>query len=188
VPEAEFKIDAGEICVRGPMVMLGYYNNPEATAEVIVDGWFHTGDLGFIDEDGFLFIQGRKKAVIVTANGKNVYPEEIEYQLNRSPFILESLVWEGPDAHKYCEEVHAIIVPDIAFFDQYLAKQDKKISEHEVEEILKQEVRKQCGRLANYKRVQRFTVQWEEFEKTTTRKIKRYLYTSKIRPVSGKHE
>ncbi len=188
VPSAEFKIDNGEICVRGPMVMLGYYNNPEATAEVIVDGWFHTGDLGFIDEDGFLFIQGRKKAVIVTANGKNVYPEEIEYQLNRSPFILESLVWEGPDAHKYCEEVHAIIVPDIAYFDQYLAKQGKKISEHEVEEILKQEVRKQCGRLANYKRVQRFTVQWEEFEKTTTRKIKRYLYTSKIRPVSGKHE
>jgi long-chain acyl-CoA synthetase len=186
IPGAVFKIEEGEICIRGPMVMLGYYKNPEATAEVIRNGWFHTGDLGYFDEDGFLFIQGRKKAVIVTANGKNVYPEEVEAQLNRSPFILESLVWEGPDAHKYCEEVHAIIVPNIQYFDQYLSKQGSKISEEEVEKILKEEVKRLCGKLANYKKVKKFTIQWEEFEKTTTRKIKRYLYTSKIRPVGGR--
>ena len=186
IPGSEFKIEEGEICVRGPMVMLGYYKNEEATKEVIRNGWFHTGDLGYFDEEGFLFIQGRKKAVIVTANGKNVYPEEVEAQLARSPFILESLVWEGPDAHKYCEEVHAIIVPNIQNFDQYLAKEGKKISEEEVEKILKDEVKRQCGKLANYKKVKKFTIQWEEFEKTTTRKIKRYLYTSKIRPVGGR--
>ena len=186
IPGSEFKIEEGEICVRGPMVMLGYYKNEESTKEVIRNGWFHTGDLGYFDEDGFLFIQGRKKAVIVTANGKNVYPEEVEAQLARSPFIFESLVWEGPDAHKYCEEVHAIIVPNIQYFDQYLAKEEKKISEEEVEKILKDEVKRQCGKLANYKKVKKFTIQWEEFEKTTTRKIKRYLYTSKIRPVGGR--
>jgi long-chain acyl-CoA synthetase len=186
IPGADFKIEEGEICVRGPMVMLGYYKNEEATREVIRHGWFHTGDLGYFDEEGFLFIQGRKKAVIVTANGKNVYPEEVEAQLCRSPFIFESLVWEGPDAHKYCEEVHAIIVPNIQYFDQYLAKEGKKISEEEVEIILKDEVKRQCGKLANYKKVKKFTIQWEEFEKTTTRKIKRYLYTSKIRPVGGR--
>jgi len=186
IPDAEFKIQDGEICVRGPMVMLGYYNNPEATAEVIRDGWFHTGDLGYIDEDGFIFIQGRKKAVIVTQNGKNIYPEEVEAQLNRSPFILESLVWEGPEADKYCEEIHAIIVPNITYFDQYLAREGKQISDEEVEKILKDEVKAQSSRLANYKRVKRFTIQWEEFEKTTTKKIKRYLYTSKIRQVGGR--
>ncbi len=183
LPEAEFRIIDGEICVRGPMVMLGYYNNPEATREVIQDGWFHTGDLGYFDNDGFLYIQGRKKAVIVTANGKNIYPEEVEAQLNKSSFILESLVWEGPESTKYCEEVHAIIVPNIEHFDQYLNKRGKKITEEEVEQILKDEVKRQCSGLANYKRVKRFTIQWEEFEKTTTRKIKRYLYTSKIRKV-----
>jgi len=186
MPSAEFKIIDGEICVRGPMVMLGYYNDEGATNEVIRDGWFHTGDLGYIDDDGFLFIQGRKKAVVVLASGKNIYPEEVEAQLDKSPFILESLVWEGPEASKYSEEVFAIIVPNIEHFDQYLGKHGKKISDSEVDKILKEEVKKYCSKLANYKRVKRFTIQWEEFEKTTTRKIKRYLYTSKIREVSGK--
>lgn len=186
IPGAEFKVVDGEFCVRGPMVMLGYYNNLEATKEVLKDGWLYTGDLGYIDAEGFLFIQGRKKAVIVTANGKNVYPEEVEAQLNKSPFILESLVWEGPDATKYCEEVHAIIVPNIEYFDRYLGRQERKITEAEVEKILKEEVKRSCAKLANYKKVKKFTIQWAEFEKTTTRKIKRFLYTSKIRQVAGR--
>lgn len=185
LPGTEIRILDGEICVKGPVVMLGYYQNPEATAEVIRDGWLHTGDLGYLDEDGFLFIQGRKKAVIVTANGKNIYPEEVEAQLNQSPFILESLVWEGPESDKYCEEVHAIIVPDIEHFDEHLSRRGLKISEEEVEKVLKAEVNRLCSKMANYKRVKRFNIQWQEFEKTTTRKVKRYLYTSKIRQVAG---
>lgn len=186
LPGVEVKIMDGEICVRGPLLMLGYYNNPEATAELIQDGWLHTGDLGYVDAEGFLYIHGRKKAVVVTSNGKNIYPEEVEAQLNQSPYILESLVWEGPEAHKYCEEVHAIIVPNIQYFDETLGSQGVKISDEEVEKALKKEVSRLCSKLANYKRVQRFTIQWQEFEKTTTKKIKRYLYTNKIKPVAGK--
>ncbi len=185
LPQVEIKIIDGEICVKGPVVMKGYYNNPEATAEVIKNGWFHTGDLGFFDKDGFLYINGRKKSMIVTANGKNIYPEEIEAHLNKSPFILESIVWEGPEATKYCEEVHAIIVPDVEYFDQYLSKQGKQMTEEIVEKILDHEVKKACSKLASYKRVKKFTIHWNEFEKTTTKKIKRYLYTSKIRSISN---
>lgn len=185
LPGVELKIADGEVLAKGDMVMLGYHQNPEATAEVLQDGWLRTGDLGYLDHDGFLFIQGRKKAVIVLSSGKNVYPEEVEYHLNQSPYILESLVWEGPDAGRYCEEVHAILVPDIAYFDEQFGKQGRTISEDDVTRILKDEVNRICSRLANYKRIRKFTVQWEELEKTTTRKIKRYLYTGKILPVNG---
>ena len=83
----------GEICLRGPMVMMGYYNDPEATAECMENGWLHTGDLGYLDADNYLYITGRKKNVIIAANGKNVFPEEIEEKLGRSPYIEECMVW-----------------------------------------------------------------------------------------------
>jgi long-chain acyl-CoA synthetase len=184
LPSMEVRIEDGEICARGPSVMLGYFEDPEATAEAVVDGWMHTGDLGYFDEEGFLHIQGRKKAVIVLKNGKNVYPEEVEYYLNGSPFILESLVWEGPEATGgEVEEVHAILVPDLEKVDQHFQQQGVPLSDERVEELLKREVRRQCLRLSHYKRVRRFTIRWEEFDKTTTRKIKRYLYTEKIKKI-----
>jgi long-chain acyl-CoA synthetase len=184
LPSMEVRIEDGEICARGPNVMLGYFEDPEATADVLVDDWMHTGDLGYFDEEGFLHIQGRKKAVIVLKNGKNVYPEEVEYLLNQSPYILESLVWEGPEAGGgEVEEVHAILVPDLEKVDQYFQQQGVALSDERVEELLKREVRRQCLRLSHYKRVRRFTVRWEEFDKTTTRKIKRYLYTEKIKNI-----
>ena len=184
LPHMEVRIEDGEICARGPSVMLGYFEDPEATAEAVVDGWMHTGDLGYLDEEGFVHIQGRKKAVIVLKNGKNVYPEEVEYYLNQSPYILESLVWEGPEATGgEVEEVHAILVPDLEKVDQYFQQQGVPLSDERVEELLKREVRRQCLRLSHYKRVRRFTIRWEEFDKTTTRKIKRYLYTEKIKKI-----
>lgn len=182
VPSVEVKILDGEICARGPSIMTGYYKDPEATREVIRDGWFHTGDLGYLDRDGFLYVQGRKKAVIVLTNGKNVYPEEVEFHLNQSPFILESLVWEGPEIHKgKVEEVHAIIVPDLERFDRYCKEQNVTLADELVEEVIRKEVRRQCLRLTHYKRVRKFTIRWEEFDKTTTRKIKRYLYTERVK-------
>ena len=99
LPGVDIKIDEqdengiGEILIRGKNVMLGYYNNPEATAEAIQDGWFHSGDYGYIDKDGFVYITGRKKNVIVTKNGKNIFPEEIETYLNRQPIVAESMVY-----------------------------------------------------------------------------------------------
>ena len=173
-----------EICAQGPNIMSGYYQRPEATAEVLHDGWFHTGDLGYLDDEGFLHIHGRKKAVIVLSNGKNVYAEEVEACLNRSPFVLESLAWEGPEAPAgKVEEVHATIVPNREEFDKYGKESGAELSDQLVEDVLKREIRQQCAVLPRYKRVRKFTIRWEEFDKTTTRKIKRYLYTEKVKRV-----
>jgi long-chain acyl-CoA synthetase len=186
LPSVEIRIaDDGEICARGPNIMTGYYRKPDATAEILKDGWFHTGDLGYLDSDGFLFIHGRKKAVIVLNNGKNVYAEEVEATLNRSPFVLESLAWEGPDAGGKVEEVYATIVPDREEFDRYSKAQNKELTEELVEETLRAAIREECSTLAPYKRVRSFAIRWEEFDKTTTRKIKRYLYTEKTKQVSA---
>ncbi len=177
----EIKIQDGEILARGEIVMPGYYQNPEATGETIRDGWLHTGDLGYLDEDGFLFINGRKKSVIVTPNGKNVYPEEIEAQLNQSPFVLESLVWGGPQDDPLQVEVQAIIVPDSEAFDQEYGAAG--YGEEKIRRKINGEVKRICSEMANYKKVKKFTLRQAEFEKTTTKKIKRYLYTGKQQSV-----
>jgi long-chain acyl-CoA synthetase len=185
LPSVEIRgAEDGEILARGPNVMSGYYLKPEATAEVLRDGWFYTGDLGYFDEDGFLHIHGRKKAVIVLANGKNVYAEEVEACLNRSPFVLESLAWEGPDAPSgKVEEVQATIVPNREEFDRLCKERGVEFTDQLVDEVLRREIHEQCAPLLPYKRVRKFTIRWEEFDKTTTRKIKRYLYTEKPRRV-----
>ena len=102
LPDVEIKIDEpneqgiGEVIVKGPNIMLGYYDNKEATDEVLIDGWFHTGDLGYYDKDGYLFITGRKKNVIVLKNGKNIYPEELEILIARLPYVAENMVFGRP--------------------------------------------------------------------------------------------
>lgn len=168
----------GEILARGPNVMRGYYNNPEATRQALAGGWLHTGDLGYVDEDGFLFIQGRKKAVIVTPAGKKVYPEEVEAEISKSPYILECLVWGDGSAEPGAEvEIEAIVVPNTEYFVEQGLEKHGAIDSGKVEEILRAEVKRRCQNLAPFKRVTRLAVRHEEFEKTTTRKIKRYLYT-----------
>ncbi|MEJ2082704.1 MAG: AMP-binding protein, partial [Acidobacteriota bacterium] len=118
LPNAEVRIVDDEILVKGPCVMKGYFRNESATQEALSDGWLRTGDLGHFDRDGFLFISGRRKSVIVTPNGKNVYPEEVEGVLNQSEFVLESLVWGGPEEDPSLTEVQAIVVPDPEAFDR----------------------------------------------------------------------
>lgn len=182
LPGVEVRIDeSGEILVRGPIVMKGYYRNPEATAETIRDGWLCTGDLGYL-EDGFLFINGRKKSVIVTPSGKNVYPEEIEAALNQSPYILESLVWGGDRGPSAEVEIQAIIVPDQEAFDSEYGASGH--GEAKIQEIIGKEVKRIARDMANYKRIKKFTLRFEEFEKTTTKKIKRYLYTGSSQSVA----
>ncbi len=184
VPSAEIKIVDDEILVKGPCVMLGYYKNKAATDEVLVDGWLHTGDLGYVDNEGFLFINGRRKSVIVTPNGKNVYPEEIEYILGESKFILESLVWGGVDQDPARTEVQAIIVPNTDGFDEEFGASN--YDDEKMEAVIAQVVKSANKKLANYKRIKQFSLRSEEFEKTTTRKIKRYLYTAKTTPIDRK--
>ncbi len=185
IPGVELKIvepDAngiGEIAAKGPNLMQGYYKNPAATQAVMRDGWFLTGDLGYIDGRGCLFITGRAKNVIVSAAGKNIYPEEVEAQLLKSPYIAEVLVIGEMNPQTEREEVHAMIYPASEAFDEYSARHKVKVDESLVERILKEEVRRECSNLADYKRVKHFSVREEEFPKTTTKKIKRYLFAGK---------
>ncbi len=183
VPNAEIKIVDDEIVVKGPCVMQGYYKNQAATDEVLKDGWLHTGDLGYLDKDGFLFINGRRKSVIVTPNGKNIYPEEIEFILGESEFVLESLVWGGKDPDPAKTEVQAIIVPNTDGFDAEFGA--SAYDDSKIEEVIANVVKETNKKLANYKKIKQFSLRTEEFEKTTTRKIKRYLYTAKTTSVNG---
>ena len=176
-PNAE---GVGEIWVKGPNIMLGYYNNLEATSQVITDGWYHTGDLGCIEEDGALRICGRAKNLIVTANGKNVYPEEVENEMLNSPFIEEIMVY-GHKVDKISEEVYAIIYPSQDGLDAYALEHDSgPLSLPDVEEIIRRELLERGKALADYKRIKRFTLREDEFPKTTTRKIKRFVVEADI--------
>ncbi len=176
----------GEIVVRGPMVMKGYYKNPKETAKVLKDGWFYTGDLGWIDKDGFLYIAGRAKNVIVTKGGKNVFPEEIEEKLLKSPFIEEVLV-VGRQTDKGEEYIHAIVYPNFEELDRYAAEHAmESLSEEEIEDIIRKEIRQLTAELPPYKSVSSFEIIEEEFPKTSTRKIKRYLFQHKIVGVGAK--
>ena len=179
LPGIEVRIDeagsdgVGEIVVKGPNVMLGYYEDPENTAKAVRDGWFHTGDLGYIDSDGFVHITGRKKNVIVTKNGKNIYPEEIETLLVKSPYIKECIVF-GKDDPVYGDiVVSATIVPDMDVIEAEHGGQ--RPGEEELHDIIRREIKEVNKSLVTYKYVKDFDLRFEEFAKTTTKKIKRYV-------------
>ena len=159
----------GEICVDGPMVMLGYYKNKKATALVKSGGVFHTGDLGYCDSGGNYHITGRSKNVIVTKGGKNIYPEEIEYYLNSDPIILESLIF-GEDA-KGDESVVAQVVPDEDAIKEKLQKEE--LTHDDISNAVSDAVRVVNKKLPSYKSIRRFSIRRKEFEKTSTQKIKR---------------
>ncbi len=163
----------GELAFRGPMIMKGYYEDPEATQEVLdPDGWLKTGDLGYRDKKGYLYICGRVKNLIVTPAGKNVYPEEIEACINRSPFVLESMVYGYNKGAG--EEVRAVIVPDYEAIGGYSS--GKRQSGQDINKLISREVKKANKMLAPFKRVVSFTLMDEEFPKTSIRKIKRHLF------------
>lgn len=167
----------GEIIVRGDNVMQGYYNNPEETAKVLVDGWYHTGDLGRFDEAGYLVISGRKKSLIVNREGKNIYPEEVERQVLESAYVLECLAmgYREPDEDAG-ERVGLVVVPNLEVFDAREEQEGRRLSDQQIEALVREDVREKLAALSDYKRPRKIEVRFEEFEKTTTQKIKRYLY------------
>ncbi|MDR3242933.1 MAG: AMP-binding protein [Clostridiales Family XIII bacterium] len=167
------KSGIGEIICRGDSVMLGYYADPEETARVIVDGWLHTGDFGYLDKDGFLYVTGRKKNIIVTKNGKNISPEELEYYLLKSPYIQEAVVWGKPDERSGDLIINAAVVPDLEFLRETQMRGDQ--DEASLRKILSEEIDAVNEKMPPYKRIKKFVLRTEEFEKTSTKKIKRHL-------------
>lgn len=159
----------GEIICKGPSVMIGYYDNPEATAEVLKDGWLYTGDYGRFDDEGFLYVCGRKKNVIVTKNGKNIFPEEIEQLLMEQPFIEEVLVYGTIDKRDGDVIVRAEVYPNYEVIREQLGE----ITEDGIKDTIKDSIEQINDKMPAYKRVKRFKLREDEFEKTTTRKIKR---------------
>ena len=179
LPGVEVRIDnpssegIGEIIAKGPNVMAGYYKNQGATESVLKDGWFYTGDLGYMDSENFLYITGRKKNVIVTKNGKNIYPEEIETLLNRSPYIKESMVVGENEEDSGDTIVSAVIVPDMDKINEEFM--DENINPDSIKNLIQNEIKAVNKGLVNYKYIKKFTLRETEFAKTTTRKIKRYM-------------
>ena len=179
LPNVEAKINfpdpetgIGEICVRGGMLMLGYYNNPEATAEVIdSDGWFHTGDLGRVDKKGRYYICGRSKNVIVTKNGKNIFPEELEYHMERALPVEECLV-VGVENAKNDTIIKAIVYPNLDEIKELLGKSE--LTKSDVRGAISEIVAQVNKMLPPFKRISKFALRENEFVKTTTQKIKRF--------------
>lgn len=168
----------GEIITKSDSIMSGYYNNQEATDEVIIDGWFHTGDLGYIDNENYLHITGRKKNVIVTKNGKNIFPEELEFYINRNEYVEESLVWGKGDDISGETYVYAEIRPQHEAVEEVLGSQH---TYEQVHQFFQKEIDKINKQLPFYKKIRKIHIRDEEFAKTTSKKIKRHLEMSKER-------
>lgn len=170
-PDVKVRIDSadpenvpGEILVQGRNVFMGYYKNPTATEAALQDGWLHTGDMGVMDKDGFLYIKGRSKTMILGPSGQNIYPEEIESSINNLPYVSESLVISDHGV------LTALIYPD---FDQLAADQ---ISNDRIQDVLKEKIQVTNMEMPDYCKITRVEIFPEEFEKTPKRSIKRYLY------------
>jgi long-chain acyl-CoA synthetase len=170
-PRMTLKIDStdpqnipGEILAKGDNVMLGYYKNEEATAETLVDGWYHTGDLGIIDAEGNVFIKGRSKNMLLGASGQNIYPEEIEDKLNSLPMVQECVVIQKG------EKLYALIYPDMD------TAKAQNLSEEDLKTIMEENRKELNTQIPAYEQICGVKIMDKEFEKTPKRSIKRFLY------------
>lgn len=174
-PEDGASPASGEVAIRGPIVMQGYYNRPDATAAVLRDGWLLTGDLGYLDAHGNLFITGRKKEIIVLSSGKNIYPEEIENHYLKSPIIKEICVMglQSRPGEPYAEKLHAVLVPN---FD---VLRERKIVN--TKEIIRFDIETLSAQLPATKRILSYEIWQHELPRTTTRKLKRFEIEQRVR-------
>ena len=188
-PSVELKIDEpnengiGEIIAKADSIMLEYYGDEEATKEAIIDGWFHTGDLGYFDKDGFLFIAGRKKTVIVLKNGKNIYPEEIEALLGRIDGVKESFVYGVPANN--ADEKESKINAEIVYEKERMKELIETDDEEKIKEYMWEHVKEINKTMPSYKYIREIIVTDQELIKTTTQKVKRH---EEIKKVLGKQE
>ena len=170
----------GEILIKGPTVMLGYYEDEEATAKVMQDGYFCSGDIGRMDEDGYIYITGRSKNVIVTQNGKNIYPEEIELTLGNIPEISECMVYGKKESEEDDHDKELIITAKIIpNYEKIEELYGKDLSDEEIHKIIWNKVKENNKKLTSYKAVKQIEIKKDEFEKTTTMKIKRFAEINK---------
>lgn len=170
IPGIEIKIDnpneegIGELIVKGPVVMLGYYENEEETAKVLKDGWFYTGDLAYKDDDGFIFIAGRQKNVIVLKNGKNVYPEEIETLVGNLPYVKECMVYGKP------KDDDLVVSIKVVYDTEHFKEKEKD----EIEKVIWDDIKEINKLMPTYKHIKNLLITDEEMIKTTTAKVKRF--------------
>ena len=175
LPSLNAKIDnpdqngEGEILVKGPSVMLGYYNNEEENKKAFKDGWFKTGDYGYIDENGFMYVTGRKKDIIVLKNGKNVYPQEIEFLINKIPYITESLVYQREK-----DKTDTMLCAKIVYDNDLIKENLGEKTEKEYKEIIWEEIKEINKNLPVFKHIKNITITTTPLIKTTTQKVKRY--------------
>jgi long-chain acyl-CoA synthetase len=172
LPQEDGGQPVGEIAIRGAIVMKGYWNRPDATAAVLQDGWLYTGDLGYFDAKGNLFITGRKKEVIILSNGKNVYPEEVEAHYLKSPYVGEIAVM-GLESAPGEDHLHAVVVPNFE-----VLKQRKIVN---AKEVLRYDIEGLSSQLPSTKRIGSYEIWQEPLPKTTTRKLKRFEIEKHVR-------
>lgn len=159
----------GEIIAKGPNIMLGYYNDNKKTKEAFEDGWFKTGDYGYLDKDGFLYITGRKKDIIVLRNGKNVYPQEIEFLINKLPYVAENMVFSRESSKTDTQLVAKIVYDKEAIEKAFGAKEEK-----EYEKLIWKDIKEINKTLPTFKHIKQIIITDEPMSKTTTQKVKRY--------------
>ena len=180
MPNVEVRIEdkneegIGELVAKGPNVMMGYYEDEEATKETLKDGWLYTGDLAYIDKDGFVFITGRKKNVVVLKNGKNIYPEELEFLINKLDIVKDSMVFGLP------KDDDLLLSVKIQYDEEYVKEHYPNADEKEIEKVIWDEIKEINKTLPTYKYIKNLIVTKEEFIKTTTAKIKRHEEMKKI--------
>ena len=164
----------GEVWIKGSNVMLGYYEDEEETNKALTDGWFHSGDLGYINDEGYLFLTGRCKNLIITGNGKNVYPEEIETLVNQIGYVNESMVYAVPDPRDEKEQIIAVKVTlDNVYLEEKFGKGNIP-SDEELHKLIWEEIKEINKKLSSFKWIKQLEIKKEDFIKTTTMKIKRH--------------